>query len=99
MAGPIRLRVLTEGGIALEDDAVSIVAPGELGYLGILANHAPLITTLAPGKLTWRSSEGRIRTARLGTGLLEVLRNTVTILTDSFSAGPIEAVSPPAASA
>ena len=85
MAGPIRLRVLTEGGIALEDDAVSIVAPGELGYLGILANHAPLVTTLSPGKLTWRRPSGVTNTARVGTGLLEILHNRLTILTSTFS--------------
>jgi len=84
MADAITLRVLTETGIALEDEAVSIVAPGELGYLGMLRNHAPLVTTLTPGKLTWRKPSGEVRTAHVGTGLLEILRNRLTILTDSL---------------
>jgi F-type H+-transporting ATPase subunit epsilon len=85
MADPIRLRVLTETGVALEDDAVSIVAPGEPGYLGILRNHAPLVTTLAQGKLTWRHQHGTSRMAFVGHGLLEVYRNQVTLVTDTFS--------------
>ena len=44
MADPITLRVLTDAGLAIEDQAVSVIAPGEVGYLGVLHNHAPLIT-------------------------------------------------------
>ena len=86
MAQTIALRVLTPEGLAIEDEAVSVTAPGELGYLGILAHHAPLVTTLKPGKLTWRHASGERRERRLGEGLLEVARNRVIILTGSVSA-------------
>jgi F-type H+-transporting ATPase subunit epsilon len=85
MDNVILLRVLTDAGLAIEDQAVSVIAPGELGYLGILKNHAPLVTTLSPGKLTWRRPSGVTNTARVGTGLLEILHNRLTILTDTFS--------------
>ena len=85
MAETITLRVLTQEGLALEDEAVSIIAPGEPGYLGILRHHAPLVTTLKPGKLTWKRPDGERRIARLGSGLLEVQRNHITILTDTVS--------------
>ena len=85
MPAPITLRVLTEAGVAFQDQAVSIIAPGELGYLGILANHAPLMTTLVPGQLTWRRPDGSSRLARVGSGLLEIEHNRLTILTNSFS--------------
>lgn len=81
----ITLRVLTDAGLALEDQAVSVIAPGEIGYLGMLRNHAPLVTTLQPGKLIWKRPDGERRMARLGAGLLEVQRNQITILTDSVS--------------
>ena len=90
MANAITLRVLTQAGPAIEDDAVSIIAPGEVGYLGILRNHAPLVTTLKPGTLTWRRPDGDQRTVRLGRGLLEVQRNHATILTDAVSDAPKE---------
>ena len=83
MANAITLRVLTQAGPAVDDEAVSIIAPGEAGYLGILRNHAPLVTTLKPGTLTWRRPDGATHTRRIGSGLLEVTRNAVTILTDS----------------
>ena len=86
MAQSIALRIITQEGAAIDDDAVSVVAPGELGYLGILRNHAPLVTTLKPGKLTWRRPSGEQLARRIGEGLLEVVRNTVTVLTDTISA-------------
>ena len=86
MADPLTLRVLTAEGVALEDHAASVIAPGELGYLGILRNHAPLVTTLKPGKLTWRGGGGS-QARQIGAGLLEVRKNTVTILTDHLAAG------------
>ena len=81
MAQTITLRVLTQEGLALEDEAVSIIAPGEPGYLGILRNHAPLVTTLTPGKLIWRTAGGTRRTALIGGGLLEIAKNRCTLLT------------------
>lgn len=86
MAQPITLRVLTEAGIAVEDQAVAICAPGEVGYLGVLHNHAPLVTTLQPGTLTWRRPDGHSEQRRIGTGLLEVSHNAVTILTSVIDA-------------
>ena len=84
MADPITLRVLTAEGFAFEERAASVIAPGEPGYLGILRNHAPLVTTLKPGTLTWRGTAGS-QARRIGAGLLEVRKNTVTILTDAVT--------------
>jgi len=83
MPPPISLRVLTEAGVILEDQAVSVIAPGEVGYLGILSNHAPLVTTLVPGKFKWTAPGGVVRHARVGGGLLEIVKNRLTILTSS----------------
>ena len=85
MPKPIQLRVVTAEGQALSDEAVSVVAPGALGYLGILSNHAPLVTTLQPGKLLWRRPSGERLVSHLAGGLLEVTKNQVTILTDQLS--------------
>ncbi len=85
MADPITLRVMTDAGVAIEDQAVSVIAPGEVGYLGILRNHAPLVTTLQPGKLIWRNASGQSGTVFVADGLLEIAKNHLTILTTSVS--------------
>ena len=78
----IHMQVLTSEGPAIEDEATSIIAPAELGALGILYNHAPLVTTLQPGPLKWRTLSGEWKSAKLGTGLLEIAHNRLTILTN-----------------
>ena len=85
MARTIRLRVITHEGQALADEAVSVRAPGEIGYLGMLYNHAPLVTTVRPGKLTWRRPDGQRRTVLVGDGLLEIAKNRFTLLTATVS--------------
>lgn len=85
MAKTIALKVVTLEGVALEDEATSVVAPGEVGYLGVLYNHAPLVTTLQPGRLSWQSVSGQRRAVQVGEGLMEIARNRLTVLTDSMS--------------
>ncbi|MBI2093903.1 MAG: hypothetical protein HYT88_04200 [Candidatus Omnitrophica bacterium] len=85
MADPIVLQVLTESGLAFEDKAVSVIAPAELGYLGVLSNHAPLVTTLRFGKLTWRKPDGASQTRLIDGGVMEIAHNRLTILTQSVS--------------
>ncbi len=85
MARTISVRVVTNEGQAIIDDAVSVRAPGELGYIGFLYNHAPLVTTLAPGRLSWRRPNGEQRTVLIGRGLLEITHNRFILLTDSIS--------------
>ncbi|MBI3323660.1 MAG: F0F1 ATP synthase subunit epsilon [Candidatus Omnitrophica bacterium] len=94
MTDPIRLKVLTEAGLALEDSAVSIIAPGERGYFGILRNHAPLLTTLGSGTLTWRHGSGQTQIAQIGDGFLEVVANQVTLLTSRFEQPAVAAHAP-----
>lgn len=62
----------------------SLIAPGEIGYLGILANHAPLVTTLVAGKISIKDDAGKTTVLHSkGGGLLEVLKNKAILLLDS----------------
>jgi len=81
----ITLRVITDQGLAIQDEAVSIIAPGEPGYVGFLYNHAPLVTTLGKGKFTWCRADGTQQTVRLSGGLLEIVHNRLTVLTSTVA--------------
>lgn len=83
---PFALEILTPNRTVFTGAVVSLVAPGALGYLGVLADHAPLITTLVPGKVTLRDTHGKPKVlTSTRCGLLEVHHNQVSLLADELS--------------
>ena len=59
--------------------------PGSEGDLGVLANHAPMVTTLRPGILTVRAAGGEQKIVVLG-GFAEVSASGLTVLADAAEA-------------
>lgn len=60
---------------------IDLLAPSILGYIGIPANHAPLVSLLISGTIIVRDSAGKTAVFNCaGKGFLEVLANKVTIL-------------------
>jgi F-type H+-transporting ATPase subunit epsilon len=84
MPESFQLTVLTPVRTLLDERVESVVAPGAEGYLGVLANHAPLITALIPGKLAVRLAGGETRAFALSGGFLEVSANRAVILADAM---------------
>ena len=82
MATTFRLRLISPTGVLFEGNIESLVAPGTEGYLGVLAHHAPLVTGLRPGTVTFRTADGKTTERRLTGGLLEVSNNQAVILAD-----------------
>jgi len=74
------LSVVTPDGIAFDDNAESLVAPGMNGYFGILANHAPMIAAVVPGEFKITTDHDQY--FAVGSGVLEVNANTVCFLSD-----------------
>jgi F-type H+-transporting ATPase subunit epsilon len=77
------LTIVTPEKTFYEDDVISLIAPGSEGYLGVLTDHAPLITALLPGKLTVKDNENQELIFAIGGGFMEVYKNHVTILVHS----------------
>ena len=78
----IELQVVTPERHVLSEDVESVEMPGKDGYLGILPGHAPLLTEMGIGILTYRKgSESRSLTV-MG-GYAEVLPNRVIVLADA----------------
>jgi F-type H+-transporting ATPase subunit epsilon len=77
------LTIVTPEKIFYEGEVTSLIAPGSEGYLGVLTNHAPLITGLVPGKLTVKDGNDQEVHLAISAGFLEVFKNEVTILADS----------------
>lgn len=80
-----QFRIITQEKLFYEGEIVSSIIPGEAGSLGVLANHAPLVTTCVPGKLYFREPDGTEKNYLVARGFLEVLNNQVTLLTEKIS--------------
>lgn len=78
-----RLSIVTPEKVFFEDDVSSLIVPGSDGYLGVLSNHAPLITAIKPGKIEFKDVQSRPRTLAVTQGFLEVSHNVATILADA----------------
>lgn len=77
------LSIVTPEHVLLEEEVESIVVPGAQGYLGVLAQHAPLITPIMPGRLTMRKSSAVEIVMAIAGGFLEVSNNRATVLADA----------------
>jgi len=59
-----------------------VVAPAEMGEVGIAARHAPFLTRLKPGEVRVKVSANEVRPFYISGGILEVQPHTVTVLAD-----------------
>lgn len=81
MADTFQLEVVTPEKVLVKDSAEEMQLPGKDGYLGILPGHAPLITELAIGQMTYRSG-GTTHALAVAWGFAEVLPDKVTVLAE-----------------
>ncbi|MDD5196055.1 MAG: ATP synthase F1 subunit epsilon [Candidatus Omnitrophota bacterium] len=84
MEKSFRVNILTPEKNIFEGEIVSLIVPAALGYLGILADHAPLAASLKAGKIIFRGNTGEQTVLyNKNRGFLEVAENKVTVLLDS----------------
>jgi F-type H+-transporting ATPase subunit epsilon len=82
MADTFELEIVTPEKLVVKDIAEEAQIPGKSGYLGILPGHAPLITELAVGEITYQAG-GVTKHVSVAWGFAEVLPNKVTILAET----------------
>lgn len=82
MAETFELEIVTPERLVVKDVAEEMQIPGKKGYLGVLAGHAPLITELDVGEITYHSG-GALHRLACAWGFAEVLPNKVTILAET----------------
>ena len=59
-----------------------VIATGELGELGVVPGHAPLLTLLKPGEIRVTQLGGQDEIFYVSGGILEVQPNCVSVLAD-----------------
>ena len=78
----LRLEIVTPEKRVLDASVDSVTVPTVSGEAGILPNHAPLISALKPGILSY-SNKGTTERLAIAGGFVEVSSNKVAVLTDT----------------
>jgi len=80
-----QLSIVTPEHNVFEGEVNSTTLPGESGYLGVWAHHAPMVAALTPGVLTVHegSSEQPTRSYAVGGGFAQVADNKMILIVDS----------------
>ena len=82
MADRITLEIATPTRLVVTEQVDEVVAPGSEGYFGVLPGHAPFLTTLGIGVVTYRVGREEHQLAVAG-GFAEVRNDKMIILADS----------------
>src|ERR1700757_3601621 len=86
MAESFQLEIVTPEKLVVKDRAEEMQIPGKNGYLGILPGHAPLISELSVGQISYRNGS-ETRYLCVAWGFAEVLPDKVTILAETAERG------------
>ncbi len=90
---PYQLSIVTPARTVYEGEVTSVTLPAADGYLGVWANHAPMVAAMRPGVLAFNDTENPDRGLlyAVGGGFCEVSDNHLIILVDSADeAGEID---------
>ena len=79
----IQLVIVTPERQILKETVSEVTMPGADGYLGVLPGHAPLITELGVGELTYRTTGGQAALLAVIRGFAEVLPDRVAVLAET----------------
>lgn len=78
----LKLEIVTPEKKVFDDEVESVTVPTASGEAGIFPNHAPLVSALKPGILSYSQKGGAEKMAVTG-GFVEVSANKVSVLADS----------------
>ena len=86
MAEKINLEVVTPKGPIVSEEVDIVTAPGFAGEFGVLANHAPFLSTIKIGTLRYKK-DGSENELMVSGGFCEVSNNKITFLVESAERG------------
>ncbi|HET9346625.1 MAG TPA: F0F1 ATP synthase subunit epsilon [Candidatus Limnocylindrales bacterium] len=79
---PIKLEIVTPERLVFDETVDGVTLPGSEGELGVLPNHAPLVSTLGVGELRIRSGGSEDWFAIVG-GFVQVLPDKVVVMAET----------------
>ena len=83
MAASLQVRVITPEKVVFEGSCTQVQYPGEDGLYGVLANHAPMVTTVDAGVITLKQADGSEEHLFVSSGFAQVARNELRFAVNS----------------
>ena len=74
----LKLKIVSPEKIEFDGEVQSVLVPGTLGSFEILQNHAPIISSLEKGVVTYETAEGKKSLEIIG-GFVSVNQNQVNL--------------------
>ena len=78
---PLHLDIVTPEKKVFSDAVDNVYLPGAEGEIGVLPQHAGLVTALKPGELRY-AHQGKVVILAIGSGFAEITQEKVVVLTD-----------------
>ncbi len=75
----LKLKIISPERIVFDGEVKRVVVPGTLGEFEILENHAPIISSLNNGVVTYVPSAGDTNTLQVCGGFVEVQKNQISL--------------------
>ncbi len=89
MADPLTVDVVASDQVLWSGAADRVVAPAIEGEIGLLANHEPILSVLAPGSIRVHTSAGENHAFEVAGGFISFDHNVITAVVDPV-APPVE---------
>lgn len=74
----MKLRIITPNELLFEGDVESVTLPGTVGSFTVLNNHAPIISSLETGKISYKDANGKTDIT-VKSGFAEVQNNVLSV--------------------
>jgi F-type H+-transporting ATPase subunit epsilon len=78
----MHIEIITPDATLFQGEATYVFLPGSDGSLGIMNNHAPLISSLKKGTLRIKDQSGKEMKFDVNGGTVEVMKNKVVVLAE-----------------
>ena len=78
------LEILTPDKTVFSGNINSVTVPGTKGLFTILKNHAPIISTLESGELSFLTNTGQDFLYEISRGMIEAKRNKIMVLVEKI---------------
>lgn len=80
--GLFQFELVSPERVLVSEEAKMVVVPGEAGDFGVLAQHAPLLSTIRPGVVTLTSASGDVRRIFVSGGFADVNPTICSVLAE-----------------